>query len=250
MDKYQKEKEFHDKEFSDSSRIEISKFYSIAQLSNNFYIGYLRSISKDKELLELGCGPGNRSFQLAGFGAHVTGIDISEVAITKAKERAKEEKKDAHFKVMNAEELRFDSESFDVICGISILHHLELENIYSGIAKILKIGGKAVFIEPLGHNPFINLFRKLTPSLRTEDEHPLLIKDIKTAKKYFKQIEWHHFHLFTLFAVPFRKFSWFQGLLKMLAGFDRLLFKFIPFLRRYSWIVVVVFKKVNSAPSL
>lgn len=38
------------------------------------------------------------------------------------------------------------------------------------------------FSEPLGHNPIINWYRNRTPEMRTEDEHPLLIKDIEFAK--------------------------------------------------------------------
>ena len=241
--KHQKEKDIHDKEFSEKARTKISKFYLIAQISNNYYIDYLNSIIKDKKLLELGCGPGNRSFQLAQSGANITSIDISDVAIDQAKQKAEEKALDVHFFVMNAEKLDFEQNSFEVICGISILHHLDLEKAYTELARTLKVGGTAVFIEPLGHNPIINLFRKFTPNLRTEDEHPLLIKEIKAAKKYFNQIELHYFHLFTLLAVPFRTFSWFWGLLKVLAKADEILFKIVPIFKRYAWVVVIVLKK-------
>jgi hypothetical protein len=42
----------------------------------------------------------------------------------------------------------------------------------SEIARVLRPGGPAIFVEPLGHNPLINAYRKRTPALRTVDEHP------------------------------------------------------------------------------
>jgi hypothetical protein len=49
----------------------------------------------------------------------------------------------------------------------------------NSMTKILQPKGKAIFIEPLGHNFLINLYRRLTPNIRSADEHPLLAKDLK-----------------------------------------------------------------------
>lgn len=242
--RYIKEKEFHNRTFSTHSRKSLGKFYSIAQISNQFYLDRLFFESQDKTLLELGCGPGSRSFQLAENSHRVTGIDISNVAINQAKEKATNEKvENVDFKIMNAESMDFSDNSFDIVCGISILHHLDLKKAYSEISRVLKPEGRAIFIEPLGHNPIINTFRKLTPKLRTEDEHPLMKKDIKPANNYFKEVELHYFHLFTILAVPFQKFSWFAKWLGVLAKIDRALFKLIPLTGRYAWIVIIIFTK-------
>ena len=37
-------------------------------------------------------------------------------------------------------------------------------------------------MEPLGTNPLINLYRKLTPRSRTADEHPFVTKDFDFIK--------------------------------------------------------------------
>lgn len=42
-----------------------------------------------------------------------------------------------------------------------------------------------MFFEPLGHNLLINLYRRLTPELRTEDEHPLVACDLERLVNYF-----------------------------------------------------------------
>ncbi len=242
--RYQKEKVFHNKIFGDDSRHNLGRIYSITEISDDFFFDYLCSISRGKKILEIGCGPGYKSFQLAQCESKVTGIDLSDVAVKMARQIAKKKGiQEIEFRVMNAEKLDFKNEVFDTICGSGILHHLNLNKAYPEIARTLKNTGKAVFIEPLGYNPMINLFRKLTPGLRTKDEHPLKIGDIKLAKKYFGEVEVHHFHFLTFLSVPFSNFPWFPNLLKTLSGFDRILFRFFPALKKYSWIVVTVFSK-------
>ena len=71
-------------------------------------------------------------------------------------------------------------------------------------------------MEPLAHNPFINLFRKMTPSLRTDDEHPLRMRDLKLFEEYFSKVDVQYFHLAALCLVPLkdsaiRKFDFMGG---------------------------------------
>ncbi len=140
---------------------------------------------------------------------------------------------------MNAESLEFNENKFDIIFGASILHHLDLSKVLPELARVLNSEGKAVFIEPLGHNPFINLYRKFTPNFRTEDEHPLKIKEIHSLKKNFKKLEINYFHFTTLFAVPIRNSVFFTPLLNAFGKIDKFLFS-LPFLRKYAWQVVLI----------
>src|SRR5206468_2779382 len=103
---------------------------------------------------------------------------------------------------------------------------------------------------PLGHNPIINLYRKLTPDLRTVDEHPLLMKDIALAKSYFGKVEAHFFNLATLFAVPFRKCRGFGAVCKALGTLDTAMFRLLPPLRRYAWATVLVFSQPKIRASV
>ncbi len=139
---------------------------------------------------------------------------------------------------MNAESLDFTDDFFNVVCGISILHHLDLNSSYSELLRVLKPGGKAFFIEPLGHNPFINLFRKLTSNLRTEDEHPLLKADLQLLSKYFTEINIKYYYLTSLLAIPFRDKRFFIPLVNFLNGIDQLLFK-MRFFKYQAWQVVI-----------
>jgi SAM-dependent methyltransferase len=154
---------------------------------------------------------------------------LSDVAIDQAARRAAAEGlPDATFRVMNAEDLAFPDGNFDVICGSAILHHLDLRKAFAELARTLKADGKAVFVEPLGYNPLINLYRTLTPRMRTEDEHPLRAGDVALARRFFGRVETRFFTLQTLLAVPFRKTPLFGPMRKSLEAMDQALFRLVP----------------------
>ena len=236
-----REKEFHNRVFADHSRQAAGKYYSVMRGSRRCYEGVLNRYGRGATVLEFGCGPGFFAPYLASRGASVTGIDISETAIAQAQERAVEQGVSGNLtlKVMNAEALEFPAQSFDLVCGVAILHHLDLDRAYAEIARTLKPGGRAVFLEPLGHNPLINLYRRMTPTLRTEDEHPLLMRDLALADRYFDEVQTHYFTLHSLLAVPFRNMSIFSGLLDACETADRLVFRTLPPARRLAWQVVI-----------
>ncbi len=236
----EKERFFHDERFStnDSIRERASKFYRINKFAWNRYFEIISAHCEGKKLLEYGCGTGSGSKQWLKFGAILTGIDISAEGIKKAKEKIARAGYQADYFVMNAEKTEFPDETFDIVVGMGIIHHLDLSNSFEELRRILKRDGHAVFMEPLGHNPLINLYRKLTPKMRTEDEHPLKLKDIKLLNQYFYHVKIHYFELFTLLAVPFRNLFFFEVLIGFLRQLDKLLFR-VPVARRYAWMTVI-----------
>ncbi|MDR2510486.1 MAG: class I SAM-dependent methyltransferase, partial [Spirochaetaceae bacterium] len=87
--------------------------------------------------------------------------------------------------------LPFEDETFDIVYAANLLHHVDLEKTCSEVRRVLKCcggggAGNFVCIEPLAYNPIINIFRLLTPKIRTRDEHPLKMKDISLISKSFK----------------------------------------------------------------
>jgi len=239
-DRIEKEIKFHNERFAKDSRKHLDKYYAITTNARDLFITKIKNKVANQKVLEYGCGEGSYSFELAKLKADVYAIDISEVAIENAKKLASELKLNdfLDFKVMNAEELDFPDSFFDKICGNSILHHLELKKALLELNRVLKNKGSAIFIEPLGHNPFFNLYRSLTKDLRTEDEHPLKISDLDLFKQYFEQVTVHYFNLTTLLAIPFRKFSFFKNLLSMFNKLDSFLFKF-SYMQKNAWIILV-----------
>jgi ubiquinone/menaquinone biosynthesis C-methylase UbiE len=238
-ERIKREQEFHNQIFNDKSRIVTQKFYSIFFLIEDRYVSKLRKLCPKKKVLEYGCGEGSTAYQLAAEKAQVTGIDISDFAIQQASTKAQNIGLAIDFRQMNAEELDFADHEFDLICGSGILHHLDIHKAYAEIARVLKPDGKALFMEPLGHNFLINWYRNRTPHLRTEDEHPLLKKDILLLNNYFIKVRYHFFFMFSLPAILFRNTFVFKPLLYMLHGFDKLLFFIFPFLRWQSWFLLI-----------
>ncbi|WP_199339772.1 class I SAM-dependent methyltransferase [Nostoc sp. FACHB-892] len=238
-----REKKFHDQRFADDSKRsnKVGRFYRVAQSIKKEYEQLLIDKCKGLTIIEYGCGTGSYAFFLAKSHANkVIGIDISPVAIEVAKIQIINEKvgENLSFEVMNAEELTFDYSSVDLICGSGILHHLDLEKAIKSIANVLQPEGKAIFIEPLGHNIFINLFRTLTPSIRSEDEHPLIESDLKLIKQYFKNVKIKYFYLSSLLAILIVDFPGFKLVLSILESLDQFLFK-LPFFRNQAWQVLI-----------
>lgn len=220
------------------------KFYSITRGSRRFIEKWLVDRNAgEKKFLDYCCGEGGMSIFLARNNADITGIDISDVSIKYAKESAFEKGLTDNPKllVMDAENLEFENNYFDTIFCSGVLHHLDIDKAYSELARVLKPDGKIICNEPLAYNPLIQLYRKLTPKLRTEweAEHILTKRSIYLAKKYFKKVDIRFYHLATILAVPFRKTPFFNQVLSFFEAADSILLK-IPGIQWLSWQVVYI----------
>lgn len=238
--KQERERDFHNAAFADHRRERVVPVYSILYGSTKLYRSFIRAHAAGKRMLEYGCGSAALGSVLCADASEIVAIDISDVAVTQATERAAAEGINANYYVMDAEALQFPDRSFDLICSAAILHHLDLRKAYREIARTLRPDGHAIFMEPLGHNPIINAYRRLTPSLRTPDEHPLMMSDLDLARTYFDGIEIHYFSLTTFMAIPLRKLRLFWPALRGLEHLDNALFAVLPFLRRHAWQVVLI----------
>lgn len=241
-DRLDREKEFHNEAFATGKRKKVKKYYKTTDRSKNFYRDKIHEDVAGKSVLEYGCGPGSQAFSLAKAGANVTAIDISEVAIEQTKAEAEKQGLEMDCFVMDAEDLSFDDHSFDRVCGSGILHHLDLDRCYKELRRVLEPGGSGIFFEPMGYNPVINLYRKMTPDLRTDDEHPLLNEDFELAGTYFDEVNPHFFHLTSIAASFIPVASAQSALARPLNRLDSVLFKSLPYLRKYAWITVLELK--------
>lgn len=235
----QREAAFHDEAFAGDARQAAGKYYATARAAKRHYHELLTESAGSAQVLEYGCGKGSAAFDLAAAGASVTGIDISQVGIDEARQQAQVLGLQAQlsFQLMNAEALSFDDDSFDLVCGSGILHHLDLHTATEQILRVLRPGGRAVFFEPLGHNPLINLYRRLTPAMRSEDEHPLTIADLQQITTAFDTAACSFFGLSTLLLAPLRPGAA-SKTLRAFEGLDRMVLK-SRWLQRYAWIVVM-----------
>ena len=238
-----REKDFHNKlQSQKKGRFENIFYKALYNISEDFF-DYLKKNAKDAEILDYGCGVGSFVEEVVKFKPKkIVGIDISEVSIIKAKEKTKEFKTNVNFLVDNCEKTKFASNSFDIVYGSGILHHLQINKCLDEIHRVLKSNGSLVFIEPLGTNPIINFYRKLTPKSRSKDEHPLMDKDFKYIKNKFEKTEIKYYGLSTLIFFPFYKSPNNSNFFKFLVNFDQYLFKF-KFFQCFAWSVLIRAKK-------
>ena len=142
------------------------------------------------------------------------------------------------FAEMNAEALVLPDDSFDLVCGTGIIHHLELHTAFAEVARVLKPSGRAVFYEPMGHNPLIKLYRNRTPEMRTPDEHPLLVSDFVLAREYFGSVDIRYFHLFSIAGGPLRRKRIGRPIATALEAIDSLLLK-PGSIGKHAWMVLL-----------
>jgi SAM-dependent methyltransferase len=235
------EKAFHNKRFDGGdSRTAQLKYYWAIQSGSEKYYEKISELAAGADVLDYGCSVGNASARLKEHCRSLTGIDISEVAIEIA--RAKMGGGNASFSVMDAMKMSFPDESFDLVFGSGIIHHLDTGKAVSEVHRVLRSGGQAIFWEPLGLNPMINLYRLLTPKARTPDEHPLLPADFRNMHRVFTTVHIEFFGFATLIAVPLRDTSLGEASRRLLQSFDEIVGR-IPFLQFLCWYGLIELQK-------
>jgi SAM-dependent methyltransferase len=98
---------------------------------------------------------------------------------------------------MDAHDLQFASGSLDMVFGVAILYHLEFACAMREIHRVLRGGGKIVFVEPLRHNPVARVVRWLTPHARAPDELPLGRPELRLIARNF-EVDNYYSELFTV----------------------------------------------------
>lgn len=113
-------------------------------------------------VLECGCGTGIFTRQLAQSGAEITAIDISPDLIAQAQEACSAP--NITFVNGNLETpYVLKNNYFDAICGVSVLHHLDLVKALKALRTKLKVDARFAFSEPNLLNP-INRFFLFVPN--------------------------------------------------------------------------------------
>jgi SAM-dependent methyltransferase len=108
------------------------------------------------DALDIGCGIGLVDKMIAGRLKSLTGVDIEEGVIEKAKKNNPE----INYKVYNGNHLPFDDNIFDMTFAINVMHHVPLanwSNFTAEMTRVTKHGGAAFVFE---HNPVNPLTRR------------------------------------------------------------------------------------------
>jgi ubiquinone/menaquinone biosynthesis C-methylase UbiE len=123
----------------------------------------------DQTLLEVGCGIGVDSIQLAKRGFQVTAIDLTENALEIAEQFAQQRGVHVDFQLGNAEGLAFPDETFDAVYSFGVLHHTpDIARSVSELRRVLRPGGTA-YVMLYARYSLVNLAHRL---LRLPYESP------------------------------------------------------------------------------
>ena len=112
-----------------------------------------------RKSLELGCGTGffTLNLKLAGVidEGHVT--DLSPGMVEVAQRNARGLGFEVQGRVADAERLPYDDDTFDIVIGHAVLHHIpDLDRAFTEILRVLKPGGRFVFAgEPTRHGDYV-----------------------------------------------------------------------------------------------
>lgn len=115
-----------------------------------------------KTVLDVGCGGGILSESMAGEGASVTGIDLSEKALGVARLHLLESGKKVDYRMISAEDLAAQTPgTFDVVTCMEMLEHVpDPASIVAACSALTKPGGH-VFFSTINRNPKAYLFAVL-----------------------------------------------------------------------------------------
>jgi len=130
-----------------------------------------QELNYDKKIrvIDVGCGTGRHSIELSKRGYSITGIDLSESQLARAKEKAKQFNLKINFQQHDARNLPFEGE-FDVaimLCegGFSLMETDEMNfEILKNATRALKDKGKFIFTTLNGLFPLYHSVEKFHES--------------------------------------------------------------------------------------
>jgi 2-polyprenyl-6-hydroxyphenyl methylase/3-demethylubiquinone-9 3-methyltransferase len=132
-----------------------SEFKPLHQI-NPLRLGWIDKIAelKGKLVLDVGCGGGILTEAMAGLGARVTGIDLSEKALKVAMLHLFESHRDVNYEEISAEAMaQREPGKYDALTCMEMLEHVpNPASTVLACAQLVKPGGH-VFFSTLNRNP-------------------------------------------------------------------------------------------------
>lgn len=216
------------------------------------YLYHLIGDVRGLDVLDYGCGDGPDTTLLASRGAIVQALDLSPELLERAAGRLRLDGHDqlVTFHCGSAHDVPLPDGSMDVVVGHSVLHHLDLAIAAREVHRVLRPGGRALFLEPVRDSRFLRAVRPLIPYRQPDIspfERPLLLSEITDFSRGFRAGRRREFMLpFVAAARILRAPLRWQQRLYTLDG--QLLAKH-PWLRYYATVTVFELFKPDTGPA-
>ena len=172
-------------------RIRLHQLYSTNKEGFNYWIVKHYDIKKESSILELGCGTGiiwkeHKNLLHACKEVYVT--DLFEGMIEEAKTNIGEHS-NIHYEVVNAEELPYEDERFDIVIANMMLYHIpNLDKALSEIRRVLKKNG-IFYCATYGENGVESFINKML-NVQTERQHTFTLQNGKDIlESWFSSVE-------------------------------------------------------------
>lgn len=199
-----------------------------------------------KEVLEYGSGWGENTIALARRGARVHALDISPELIDINRRRMEVNGvRGVRFSVASAYDVPCPDASVDVVFGIAILHHLDLERAAREVYRVLRPGGRGIFSEPMRSSPTLRLLRTLVPGRLPAHvspyERPLTLAEVERFSERFTPTRSRSFDMPWVRAAA--RMPFLRRRMTTLRRWDLALFRRFPSLEYYAAIRVFEIRK-------
>ncbi|MDD3374425.1 MAG: class I SAM-dependent methyltransferase [Candidatus Omnitrophica bacterium] len=129
--------------------------------------------NKSLKIIDIGCGTGRHTIELTKRGYNVTGVDLSDSLLQRAREKAQEQSLEINFQQQDARKLLFEGD-FDLaimLCeaGFSLMETDEMNfEILKNATKALKDNGKLIFTTLNGLFPLFHSVKEFYESQAKE----------------------------------------------------------------------------------
>jgi len=132
-------------------------------------------LTPESRVLDVGCGKAFLLYELVQLmpGLTVRGLDISEYALVNAKEEMR-----PFLDRGQAQQLPYESDSFDLVVSITTLHNLYLFDLQAALKEIERVSRGASYI--------------VVESYRNEEEKANLLHWQLTCESFFTPAEWEY----------------------------------------------------------
>jgi SAM-dependent methyltransferase len=193
-------------------------------------------------VLEIGPGPGHATLWLAENGAEVWAADISRASLGMVRSHLADAGQQGRLLQMRGESLAVADASFDLVFIKCTLMHADWRQVVRESVRVLRPGGRAMFIEPLRHHPAVALYRATLSSCKESRPRYLSWWDLREVGRSFRRSRVRSFYLASPAVLALRGTPLADWLRAPLQSVDRALLS-LPFLAPFAWYAVGCYER-------